>query len=510
VLLVVQFVYQMILAKYFGASANMDAYMAAITLPTVLTSIFFASGGYAFVPVFSEELDCGNEQRAWMVAGNTGLLVLGFSLLLALATSLLAGPLTAVLYPGLSPETAGQTVDILRILAWLIVTNGLILFLQSIHHCHGRFAVPAIAPVLGTVVTLGVAIFFRRYGIVSVAWAVLAGSAVAVLAQTPFVVTNLRLRARVEEGTRKYLWLMLPLVCGSAYCRLEPLVDRYLASGLPVGSISHLGYAWRLASALLLVATGGLSSVAFPSFARHLSAGRQDAFRDEIARAMRCLALILVPIGVGLSCYHEAVVRDLFQRGKFTAADTEAVAWLLLLYSGMLIGAGLGEICAKIFYALSDTRTPMLIGASGFTLGLVLKLALAPGWGVAGLVVATSLYYVFNAVAMAIVILRRLGRAAYAGVGRASLRALLASIAGVLAAYPVIRSGMTLGVIPAAVCGLVVYLIVLLAVRDEFAWQLVRFLLRTITRREKPAPATSSSTERPAADSHDLGGNEST
>ncbi|MHB8902650.1 MAG: lipid II flippase MurJ, partial [Thermoguttaceae bacterium] len=243
--LVLQFWFQMLLAKQFGASWEMDAYVAAIALPTVISAVLVGSLSYAFVPLFGGLLthDAG---RAWRLAGSMGIVLIAFTAAAALGTFLMAGWLVATLFPGFSRERFDLAVALLRILCWLIVANGLIGYLQSLYHCHQRFLVPAAASPIGIAVTVAGAIAFRDQGMVAIAWAVLAGSFTAVALQTPLLFRHGQFGRFWNDDVRRCFVLLLPLVLGALYFRLDPLVDRYLTSMLPVGNVSHLGYAWRI------------------------------------------------------------------------------------------------------------------------------------------------------------------------------------------------------------------------------------------------------------------------
>jgi putative peptidoglycan lipid II flippase len=306
---------------------------------------------------------------------------------------------------------------------------------------------------------------------------VVAGSLLAAVLQLLFPLRHFRLQLRLDPEVKRFLWLCLPLVLGAAYFRLDPLVDRYLASGLPTGSVAHLGYASRIVSALLAAGTGGLAIVAFPNFAIQRAAGRPEDLAGEVSHALRCLSVILVPIILGLGCYSRPVIRDLYQRGLFTADDTQAVALLVLLYLVMVMAAAFGDVAAKVFYAMSDTRTPTLIGCFGFTLGVLLKILLTRLVGVAGIVAATSAYFLLNSVIMSVLIFRRLGPQSFSGVAGAAMRSLAASIIAVLAVLPVLQIPLPMNSLVGAACGAGVYFAALLLLRDELALRLWGYLV---------------------------------
>ena len=457
--LLLQFILQVILARYFGAGAQMDAYLAAFAVPVVLTAVLVGSLSYAFVPVFIERVRNVGEDAGWEMATVVGTSVAVLASAIALAGYAFAFPLVSRLYPGFSASQADLAADLFRVVIWLMVTNSLVSFLFSVCHSVQRFFLPALSSVVGTALTVGLTVYWQpSLGIFAVAWAVLCGSVLQTLLLIPLWIRNLRFRGRVDEGTRRCLMLLMPLMAGAAYYKLDPLVDRYLASQLPPGSISHLGYAWRIATALITIGTTGLSTVAFPALSTHSAGGRMDAFRDEIAHCWRFLAFLMIPICVGLALFSRPAVADLLERGAFTPADTRAVAWLLVLYIGAIIAASVGEVAAKVFFALNNTRTPTVILAISFTVGLALKFALAPRLETAGLAIATSLYTLLSAGWMLALIGRQLGWQAYKGLASTSLSAFAGSLVAAAPAWLVLRFEFPLNAVVAALLGLIAYL----------------------------------------------------
>jgi putative peptidoglycan lipid II flippase len=475
--LVVQFLFQVLLARYFGASAEMDAYLAAIALPTVLCSIVAGPLSFALVPVFSESLQRGDAPQAWRSASRIGTWLMTFSVPVCVLISFFAEPLTSWLSPGFRGLRHQLTVELLPIFGWLVLTNLALAYLQALYHCCQRFLLPAISPVISTLVTLLLALWIQPGDVRSVALAVMGGAVVGVALHLPLVVRHLRPSWHVDGMVRQSATMLLPLIAGALYFRLDPLVDRYLASSLETGSLSHMGFAWRFATALVVVGTSGLSIVVFPSLSLLWKQGKLPQFQSDVALAMRCLCVILIPMVVAVSVYGQPLISDLLERGEFHAADALAVSQLLTLYLGMIVAAGFGEVTAKVFYAMGDTRTPVLVGTAGFTIGIALKFWLTPSIGVTGIVLATSVYRLLNICTMSMLLTVRLGRSAYAGLVRALLRGTVAAVAAVVAAFPVVHSALPLPTLWGAAVGLVAYLIAMALLGDELAatiWRRLR------------------------------------
>ena len=475
VTLAIQFGYQLLLARYFGSSAEMDAYGAALTPPTVLSALLMGSLGYAFLPRFIESSQQQGDASGWQLAASLGwLLTIGLTAVSA-AGALFAQPLMAVLYPGFTVAETELTAGLFRWLVWLALANSLIGFLQSLHHARQSFAIPAAATVVGTLITL-VWTWLRAPagGIDAVVEGVVCGSAIAVAIQLPLFLRHCPWRISLDDNLRRTVVLTTPLLLGGAYFKLEPMVDRYLASSMSEGTIAHLGYSKALVQALLLLTTSSLSIVLFPVISRLAAERKFRPLRLELERSLQFLALLLVPLSVAVIVFGEQGIRLLFERGKFTSDDSRAVALLLTLQLGFVVGASLSEILSKVFYALSDMRTPVLIGAAAFTLGIVLKLIWQDRYGAGGLVTATSVHFLLNALLLWVVLRRRIGNLGTRRVTRTTLHAGVATALAITAAYQVGQGSNVASGLLMLVVGSGVYAAVIFFSREPFAREVLQ------------------------------------
>jgi len=482
--LLLQFATQLALAKFFGAAGDMDAFVAALAAPITLAAILSGSLGYVLVPVVAEQLATKNDKDAATVASQIGLYLLAVSFALTLIAIAAAEPLNALLFPGFSSNQLSLTTSLWRILSLLIVANSLIAYLNALFHSYQRFAPPALAGVLGTLVTLAyVILLHHRQGIHAVAWGVVVGAAATIAVLLPFFAKKIWQSTAwiqpIHSGSRRCLWLLLPLLLASLYWRLDPLLDRFLGSYLPSGNIAHMGFAWRLISGLMLIGTSGLSIVAFPTIAAHAAASRKAELNAELAHAIRFFLFLIIPVCVGLAIFAQPVVRLLFEHGKFSADDTQAVALLVVLYIGVIFGAGLGDLLSRTFYSLQDMLTPVLVSTLVFTLAAALKFALVSRHAAAGLVAPTSLYFFLNSVLLAALLLRRLSPQILAGVPAALFRSVTSSAIACLAAYLFLIWPQPLAVLPAAAVGAASYTAVMLLLGDPFAIKIFHWLTGT-------------------------------
>jgi putative peptidoglycan lipid II flippase len=429
--LAAQFALQIVVAHYFGAGSDVDAYVAALTVPAVLSAVLFGNLPSALVPVYASRRAEHGEAAADATAGQVGFFVALATSALAIGCALAAGPLAAWMFPGFPPQRASLAVRLTGILCWLVVLNTLTNFLFGLFQARRRYAAPPVAGLAGVAVTIaGVAAFGPRFGVVALAWSVFAGAAMTTALLLPPLARQWRsFRFRPLPGTRRVFALLVPLALAGLYLRADPLIDRHLASRLDAGTVSHLAYAWRLATALALVLQSGLAAVAFPVLATHAAAGRKEEFAAESARALRFLTFVMIPVCGAVLVFAGPIVRLLFERGRFQPDDTAAVARLLVLYLGLIAGMGLGMMLAQACFAGQRVRGPLAVSLLGFTAATAAKFLLAPVHGADALAGVASAEYLLTAIALAVVLAARHGSAVFDGVPLSLLRSLCATAA---------------------------------------------------------------------------------
>jgi putative peptidoglycan lipid II flippase len=466
----------------------MDAYVAAFALPMVVTNIFVGTLAYAVVPVLIEQREQEGEARAWHTAGTLGLILTAVTTAVALLGFSVSRPLMRALQPGFSPQQFAFTVSVFQVLVWQVPLSSLVTYFHCVHHAAQRFVLPACATLAGTMLTLAMIYLPPRVSITDVAWAINVGSAAAVVAQFPYVIHRLRLDWHHREGVARCARRWTPLVTGAAYTRLDPLVDRFLASRLPTGSLAQLGYAVRAATAVQMTSSSGLSVVTFPKLAQHFAVRAEQDFQRELSQAWRFLAFLLVPIVGGLALFSKVIVRDLFERGQFTAADTRQVAVLLTCYLGFVVGAAVGDLAARASYALGSTRAPVWIGVVGFTLTVALKVWLTDWFGTVGLVLAASCGWLLMAGGLLVLTVRRFGAKGFQGLGKTTWRVLLGTSGALFVAAVVVRLGTPLPGCTAAVMGAVTYGVLMWLQGDEFVVHFGRRLRSAPTMKHSEVP----------------------
>ena len=471
-----QFVFVGIFTAFHGATLDADAYLAAIGVSMVLTAVITGSLGYVLVPELSAQFESRDgDEKAWQLASFLGVITLAVSLLATLWVYFGADAIARLF----EEKTLGKQAliaGLLRILSVQVALNGLISWAQSVHHGRHQFFLPALAGVLGTGASIVFALLASR-DITQIAWAINLGSLVCVMVNVLPIAAKLKLPFAENERMVGLLLRLWPLVLGSALIRVDPLVDRVLASELDDGSITNISLARTIILALLAVGTGSLSVVAFPQLAKRLANEGKDGLSDHLSLALRRLILLIVPVAIGFSAFHFRIISDLLVRGAFTSQDASTVAWLVVVYMGMFVGASAAELLARAFYVLGDTRTPTMIGAVSFLAGLGLKFLMFKSLdlGIWGIACSVSIYYLVTAIWLAAVLTQRVDRHIFKCNATYLFQAVLAALFACGCCYLIYSS--TIGSTwVAAPVGALTYFAALLAFRNAEVWQLTEML----------------------------------
>ncbi len=407
---------EIIVAARFGTSGEYGAYLAAFRIPDLLFLVIMAgSFGSAFIPVFAGQLARGQDERAWQLASAVINLAAAAILISAAVVFVLADPIVRYLVaPGLSPELQNLAAQTMRILLLSPVLLGLGIAAKGILEAQDRFLLPALAPLLYNLgIIVGALVLAPFWGVYGLAAGVVIGALGHVGIQVPGLLRSgmrytrsftVRVAGLAEVGR-----LLLPRVIGQAAFQVNFIVVTYFASQVGDDRIAALNYAWQLMMLPHGVLALSISTVIFPSMARLFEEGRISELQVTFARAVRPLLFLTLPAAVALFAFRTAVVQTLFQYGAFSARSTALVADPLAFLALGLVFYALVEVLTRAFYAMHDTRTPVIAGLVIIGINVTLSWVLVEPLGHAGLALSLALTTGIEACILIEALSRRLG-----------------------------------------------------------------------------------------------------
>ena len=402
---------EQIFAALFGGGMAMDAFTAAFRIPNLLRDLF-AEGALstAFVTTFSKTIARGGDQDAWRLANKVATMTALLLGVICAVGMVFSDQLVHLLAPGFDPDKAALTAHLTRIMFPFILLVSVAALVMGMLNAKNHFGVPAMASSffnIGSIV-FGVALgfwidpHFGARALIGLAFATVIGGALQLAVQLPSL-TRLGYRFRPDlhwrdPGVKAILLLMGPAVIAASTTQFNVLVNSMFASTLGDGAIFWLAVAFRLMQLPLGLFGVALGTVTLPLLSRLVVAGRMDAFRSELARAMRWALLLTLPSMVGLMMLAEPIISVLYQHGKFSAYQAGEAAGALRFYAIGLAGYAALKVLVNAFYALERRKTPMLVSLLAVGLNLLLNwiFTFRLGWGHRGLAFSTGCIATIN------------------------------------------------------------------------------------------------------------------
>jgi putative peptidoglycan lipid II flippase len=441
-----------VIYRTFGTGADLDSFNAANRVTELLYNLMAGGAlGSAFIPVFTAFLIRKDNEGSWRLAsGIINLLIVGLSAVTLLAVIFAPAIVQHVLFilnPGVNISQLALTTHLLRILLPTIILFGVSGILMGILNSHQQFWIPAITPAMYSVgMIAGVILLPEDWGISRLAWGALLGSFLHLVIQLPSII---RLKFQYWPSffwkiaeVREVIRLFIPRIFGVAIVQLNFIVNTVIALSLPAGSASALALAFSLMLMPEMAIAQSFAIAALPSFSAQVAEGKLVEMRSSLAAVLRGVLLLSIPAAVGLILLREPLVSALYQRGGvFDARSTEMVAWALLWYSLGLVSHSLVEITSRAFYALHNTRTPVIVGAIAMSLNLGFSFLFTwlfqqVGWmPLGGLALSNTLATTIEMAALLILMRRRLEGLHSHRVLEAAGKAALATLGMALSIY---------------------------------------------------------------------------
>lgn len=444
-----------IFANFFGAGFLYDVFLVGFRIPNLLRDLF-AEGALsaAFVKVFTDYQIKKNEAEAWRLAS---LVFNGLAVVLSVITLLgiLLSPLLvkALTYNYLGDpnhfypeEKAALATLLMQIMFPFILLVALAALAMGVLNTKGRFGIPASASTAFNIASITFGLIFAywlsggawepsydkfavpsdaaQWAIIGMSIGTLIGGAAQFLIQVPSLLkVGFRFTPRIsfrDPGVRRVALLMAPAIIGTSAVQIKVLVDTIVASGIE-GGLSWLSYSFRLMQFPIGVFGVAVGTAAIPTLSRLVSENNIDKFRSTLSGALRLVFLLAIPSACGLVVLADPIISLIYERGRFTALDTDMTGWALAAYSVGLAGYAAIKVLSPSFYALDDAKTPMYVSLAsiavhipasfGFMM-LFSTIGVSPerpnGFGHVGVALATSIVALFNFLALAYLMRKRI------------------------------------------------------------------------------------------------------
>jgi putative peptidoglycan lipid II flippase len=396
---VLGFVRDVAFASFFGANFDFDAFLVAFKIPNFMRKLF-AEGAFsqAFVPVLmSYYVKHSKEEVLEFIDKVFGNLMVSL-VVVSLFVMLFAPYVVSVFAPGYIafPAKFGITVEMLRITFPYAIFISLTAMLGAIYNCKKKFFFPAICPTILNICSIICACLSHYYNgsIIILAWGIL----IAGVLQLSFLLYGMksiqrRPRPKIsfkDKGVVEIVKLMSAALFGVSVAQIGLIIDTFLASFLPSGSISWLYYSERLLNLPLALFATAISTVMLPYLASCYAKKDNKEYNEKLDWGVRLIIVISLPAAVGLYVLAEPILLTLFYHGSFTILDVNMSSLSLCSFAIGLPAFMLVKVMVGAFYARKDIKTPVKVAVYALIIDIVLSLLLLKPMAHAGLALAVT------------------------------------------------------------------------------------------------------------------------
>ncbi len=400
------------LASVYGVSAVSDAYLIAITIPSVFFMLVGTGVITSYIPMYNRIKEREGINLANRFTSNVINLTTLLSIVLIFLIFLFTDSIVKVFAFGFQGETLKMTVSFTRITILSIAATGGLYVYKGYLESNNSFVVPALIGLPSNLIII-ISIFMSSiYGMLILP----IGNMVSIYIQLAILflfVSKLGYKYtnnfRIDKNIKDFFLLSIPVVIGISVNQINTIVDRTIASSIIVGGVSALNYSNQLIVFIQSIFVLAILIIIYPLMTKLIINKETDAFRKIISESITYINLFLMPITIGTLVLSKPIVQLLFARGAFDNNAIILTSESLFYYSIGIIGIGLREVVARAFYSMEDTRTPMINAAIGMVVNIILNIILSQIMGIAGLALATSISALFTAVLMIISLYKKIG-----------------------------------------------------------------------------------------------------
>ncbi len=395
---------QWLVLVYIGPGEKTDAYFSAQVLTLIPLVILGDVVLRVLVPLLAgiPKQDLPGVVKVFTLQVFSGLA-------LAATVLVLSAPVwVSVLSPGLSSQALDLSVEMAKIMSITLVFGGLTTVLKSVYYAEQRFIYPELTQLIpGVLVLIGIVGALPVYGIVSVAW----GMVIRFLLQAIMLFRWNDWRGSCSDtdpALIRLAWRRIrALLFGASIYETGPMLDRYLASLAPVGSISLLAFGNQFYSLFLVLTDKVFAAPLMSIAANDINAGQIKRLREKYSQRVLLLLAVAVCVWLAFVFYGKWGLNFLIGYGQFGAEDIDALWQLMIVLGGVLVGV-VGQLSSSCFYGMGKTNIVIRVAIINFFICAFVKVVAFNSVGVVGIAIGIGTYQVLNALGLHIILCRKL------------------------------------------------------------------------------------------------------
>lgn len=428
-----------LIAKFFGASAELDSFMVALSIPVLPGRAIGIALSTALIPVYRKVLTSSGALRANAMASTAVTATMALSVIVLLVPCIAPAPFIKLVAPSLSASSAVLAADLTRWTCLFTLGMNLTYILTAVYHSQHHFKIPAFSDLaFNCTLILLLTVLAAPFGIQALLASHLVGILLCAAIQIFFFVTKRLPGFRPSfhsTDLQPLLAVAFPILIIEFSTQSPLIIENYFAAGLGEGAISALNFAKRFSAGIVTLVAISVARGAYPTLAKLESEKYRQEAKRFLVKIVKQIIIVFVPVSVLLVSYNVEIVQLVFMRGSFDARSVQMTSSVLRILAAGFVLIAVEPLLIRACYALSFTGMPLVAAVVSMLFLIPMNYVLTPLLGISGIALTAVLTYLLRLSLLAMYLRLKLE-----GLGLRELaRTFAASLIAALTAYAFTR-----------------------------------------------------------------------
>lgn len=393
---------EIVFGNFYGTGKLSDVFLYTLNIPGLIVAVVGAAIATTYIPLYFELKEKKGEEEALKFTNNIMNICAIITIIIAILGLIFTEEFVKVFAAGFKGDKFDLAVDFTKIMISGVLFLGVSKILSSYLQVNDNFVIPGLVGIPHNLIIIIAVVISAKTNVYVLAIGALIAMASQLFFQIPFALKKsfkYKPYLNMKDETIKQLTILaMPMVIGVGITQLNIFVDKALATGLSDGKLSALSYAGKLNEFVMALFVTSIVTVIYPKLAKMSNTDDNSGFVNTIVTSSNSITLVVMPITIGAIVLADPIVRIIYQRGAFDAQSVHMTAMALRFFSIGLLASGIRDVLYRVFYSISETKTPMINGSIALLINIVLNFALIGTLDYIGLAFSTSISSVITVV----------------------------------------------------------------------------------------------------------------
>jgi putative peptidoglycan lipid II flippase len=390
-----------IIARRFGTTDEMDAFVMAFTLNTWAVTLFMSSLNFTLLPNFIQRRETAGRPEAQRLLHNVCFMALVALLVVGTVLGLWGAKILPLIAKGFSSDKLSLTRVLCLILLPATMLSGLTSTCAAVLNAEKRFRLVSIAPVITPILSIFTLFTFPSENIIISVKHLSISVAIGLLCEFTILTFGVRLAGfnitpkwlGLDAATVRVLRQMSLRLIAAMLMSSIPVIEQSIASRLGPGNIAMLNYSNKMLAVILGITATSLGTVVSPHFAQAIAKEDWQTVRLLLRKYTKLIFAFSIPAIAAVAVLSEPVVKLLFERGSFSHGATLQVSKLQIAYAFQMPFYILGFIYAPLIASLNASSIMVVGNLLSVSLTVLLNSLLTPHFGILGVAISSTGVY---------------------------------------------------------------------------------------------------------------------